>query len=52
MLKGKALVKGGNKEVLVTEGKVIFISSNEEHQFRNVGNEKVEFLCTKETFQH
>ncbi len=52
MLKGKALVKGGSKEVLVTQGSVIFIPSNEEHQFKNVGNEKVEFLCTKETFQH
>ena len=50
MLKGKALVKGGSKEVLVTHGNVIFIPSNEEHQFKNVGNEKVEFLCTKETF--
>lgn len=52
MLKGKALVKGGSKEELVTQGSVIFIPSNEEHQFKNVGNEKVEFLCTKETFQH
>ncbi len=52
MLKGKALVKGGDKEVLVTQGNVIFIPSNEEHQFRNVGDEAVEFLCTKETFQH
>ncbi|MDH5783847.1 MAG: cupin domain-containing protein [Candidatus Bathyarchaeota archaeon] len=52
MLKGKALVKGGSKEVPVTQGSVTFIPSNEEHQFKNVGNEKVEFLCTKETFQH
>ncbi len=52
ILKGKALVKGGSKEVPVTQGSVIFIPSNEEHQFKNVGNEEVEFLCTKETFQH
>ena len=52
MLKGKALVKGGDKEVLVTQGNVIFISSHEEHQFRNVGDGEVEFLCTKETSQH
>jgi len=52
MLKGKALVKGGSKEVLVTRGNVIFIPSNEEHLFKNVGNEEVEFLCTKEAFQH
>ena len=50
ILKGKALVKGGNKEVLVAQGSVIFIPSNEEHQFKNVGNEKAEFLCTKELF--
>lgn len=50
ILKGKALVKGGNKEVLATQGSVIFIPSNEEHQFKNVGNEKLVFLCTKETF--
>jgi len=48
MLKGTALVKGGNKETVVTSGNVIFIPSNEEHQFKNVGKEKVEFLCTKE----
>jgi quercetin dioxygenase-like cupin family protein len=51
MLKGKAVVKGGDKEMLVAQGSVIFISSNEEHQFKNVGNEIVEFLCTKETFE-
>ena len=52
MLKGKALVKGGDKEVLVTRGSAIFIPSYEEHRFENVGGEEVEFLCTKETFQH
>jgi len=52
MLKGKTLIKGVSKEVLVTQGSVIFIPSNEEYQFKNVGNEKVEFLCTKESFQH
>jgi quercetin dioxygenase-like cupin family protein len=51
MLKGKALVKEGDKEMLVTQRSIIFISSNEEHQFKNVGNEIVEFLCTKETFE-
>jgi len=50
ILRGKALVKGGNVEVVVKAGDVIFIPSNEEHQFRNIGEEKVEFLCTKETF--
>jgi len=49
MLKGKALVRGGEQEVEVKAGNVIFISSYEEHQFRNIGDEPVEFLCTKET---
>ena len=49
MLKGKALVRGGEQEVEVKAGNVIFISSFEEHQFKNIGNEQVEFLCTKET---
>jgi len=49
MLRGKALVRGGEQEVEVKAGNVIFISSYEEHQFRNIGDEPVEFLCTKET---
>lgn len=49
MLKGKALVRGGEQEVEVKAGNVIFIPSYEEHQFKNIGDEPVEFLCTKET---
>jgi len=49
MLRGKALVRGGDKEVVVSPRDVIFIPSYEEHQFKNIGNEPVEFLCTKET---
>jgi oxalate decarboxylase/phosphoglucose isomerase-like protein (cupin superfamily) len=30
---------------------VIFIPSYEEHQFKNIGDEPVEFLCTKETHE-
>jgi len=51
ILHGKALVRGGDSEVIVKEGNVIFISSWEEHQFRNMGKEKLQFLCTKETFE-
>jgi len=51
MLKGKALVRGGEQEVEVKAGNVIFISSFEEHQFKNIGDEPVEFLCTKETHE-
>jgi quercetin dioxygenase-like cupin family protein len=49
MLRGKALVRGGEQEVEVKAGTLIFIQSHEEHQFRNIGDEPVEFLCTKET---
>jgi len=51
LLRGKALVRGGGHETLVQTGNVIFIPSNEEHQFKNIGNEPVQFLCTKETPQ-
>ena len=49
VLRGRALVRGGDKEVVVSPREVIFIPSYEEHQFKNVGDEPVEFLCTKET---
>lgn len=49
MLRGKALLRGGGQEVELKPGNVIFISSFEEHQFKNIGDEPVEFLCTKET---
>ena len=49
MLRGKALVRGGGRVVEVSPGDVIFISSYEVHQFKNIGDEPVEFLCTKET---
>lgn len=49
MLRGKALVRGGGQEVEVSPGNVIFIPAYEVHQFKNIGNEPVEFLCTKET---
>jgi len=49
VLRGKALVRGGEREAVVQSGSVIFIASNEEHQFKNIGKEPVEFLCTKQT---
>ncbi len=49
ILHGKALVRGGENEIIVTAGDAIFISSMEEHQFRNIGKENLQFLCTKET---
>ena len=49
ILRGRALVRGGDKEVVVGPRNVIFIPSYEKHQFKNIGDEPVEFLCTKET---
>lgn len=49
ILCGKALVRGGEKEIVVKAGDVIFIPSWEEHQFKNIGEEKLQFLCTKKT---
>ena len=49
ILHGEALISGGETEVIVKAGDVIFIPSNEEHQFKNIGNQKLRFLCTKET---
>ncbi|MCW4021053.1 MAG: cupin domain-containing protein [Candidatus Bathyarchaeota archaeon] len=49
MLRGRALLRGGEQEVELKPGYVIFIPPFEEHQFKNIGDEPVEFLCTKET---
>jgi len=49
ILRGTALLRGGDQKIVVGPGSVIFIPSFEEHQFKNIGGEPVEFLCTKET---
>ena len=49
ILRGTASLRGGDQEIIVGPESVIFIPSFEEHQFKNVGDEPVEFLCTKET---
>jgi len=49
VLRGKLQVRGGEREAVVQSGNVIFIPSDEQHQFKNMGNEPAEFLCTKET---
>ncbi len=51
MLRGRALLRGGEQEVELKPGNVIFIPPFEEHQFKNIGDEPVEFLCTKETLE-
>jgi len=49
ILRGTALLRGGKQEIIVGSESVIFIPSFEEHQFKNIGDEPLEFLCTKET---
>ena len=49
VLRGRVLVRGGDEEVVASPRDVIFIPSYEEHQFKNLGDKPVEFLCTKET---
>ncbi len=51
ILRGRALLRGGGEEVELKPGNVIFIPSFEGHQFENIGDEPVEFLCTKETLE-
>lgn len=51
ILQGRAIARGGSQEVVVTRGNVIFIPSYEEHQFKNIGDEPLQFLCTKETHE-
>jgi quercetin dioxygenase-like cupin family protein len=45
ILGGEGIVVGKEGEEKIKHGDVIFMPSNEEHQFRNVGNEKLKFLC-------
>lgn len=49
ILRGRLLVRGGAREVVVGPGDALFIASVEPHQFSNLGEEPAEFLCTKET---
>lgn len=51
MLRGRALLREKEQEIELKPRNVIFISSFEEHQFKNIGDEPVEFLCTKETHE-
>lgn len=51
ILRGRAILRGKDKEIQVKAGDAIFIPSFEEHQFENAGEEPLQFLCTKETFE-
>ena len=45
ILGGSGMVFSNGQEELVRPGDVIFVSPNEEHQFKNTGDEEFKFLC-------
>ncbi len=45
VIKGDGVVAGEQDETPFDAGDVIFISPNEPHQFRNTGDDTVEFVC-------
>lgn len=45
ILEGEGIVIGGGEERKFRAGDVIFIPSDEKHQFRNDGKKNVKFLC-------
>jgi len=45
VLKGRCRVTRGDEEALVGPGGVIFVPGGEEHNFENVGEDNLEFLC-------
>ena len=49
ILRGKAKIQSKGIETEVGVGDAIFIESLEEHQFRNIGEDELRFLCTKAT---
>lgn len=44
-LQGKAEVKIGDAKFGIEKGCYVFVPSNEEHTFLNVGNEDMTFIC-------
>ncbi len=47
ILQGKALVIGDDKEFEAKPGESIYVKSNEKHQFLNIGEEPLAFLCVR-----
>ena len=45
ILEGEGLLVGEGEERSFKEGDVIFIAPNEKHQFKNIGEKTVKFLC-------
>ena len=47
ILEGTALVVGGEKEFVAKPGDAIYVKSNETHQFLNIGEKPLIFLCVR-----
>jgi len=45
ILEGEGELKGKNNQHPLREGDVVFVIPNEEHQFRNVGENTLKFIC-------
>jgi quercetin dioxygenase-like cupin family protein len=45
ILNGNGAVVQGDGETPVSHGNVVFVPAGEKHQFKNVGEEKFEFIC-------
>ena len=45
VLSGKGRVYGGGEEVTLSPGYTVFVPPMEEHQFSNVGDEILRFVC-------
>lgn len=45
VLKGKGAVVNEGKDVPLNAGDVVFVPADEEHQFKNVGDSEMEFIC-------
>jgi quercetin dioxygenase-like cupin family protein len=45
ILSGEGVVIGEDGEEQISPGDVVFVPQDEEHQFRNTGDEELRFLC-------
>ena len=45
ILEGQGKLKGKNKAYPLHPGDVVIVMTNEEHQFKNVGDQALKFIC-------
>ena len=45
VLEGNGLVRDGDQEHPISKGDVIYVAPDDVHQFKNVGEEPLKFLC-------